>query len=38
LFLIEIGVVVPQVSAAATARDLAWTKNSQPQFTNTFLA
>ncbi|MDI9916338.1 ABC transporter substrate-binding protein [Rhodococcus sp. IEGM 1379] len=38
LFLIEIGVVVPQVSAASTVRDLAWTKGRQPQFANTFLA
>ncbi|KJF19573.1 ABC transporter substrate-binding protein [Rhodococcus sp. AD45-ID] len=38
LFLIEIGVVVPQVSAASTVHDLAWTKSRQPQFANTFLA
>jgi len=38
LFLIEIGVVVPQVSAAETVRGLAWTKGRQPQFANTFLA
>lgn len=38
LFLIEIGVILNQIAAAATVRDLAWTKRSEIQLTDTYLA
>ncbi|MGW0176737.1 ABC transporter substrate-binding protein [Rhodococcus sp. NPDC003322] len=37
LFLIEIGVILNQIAAAETVRDIGWTKRSEIQLTDTYL-